>query len=321
LKAVKTVFLGLDNGGKTSIILFLERRLALHEPMKPTIHANRSSQKVSLLGLELMHWDLGGHKKYRGTYLKEKDTYFSDISLLFYVIDIKDPNRYEEALDFLKEVLKILEENKKSAKKKDVKTKIFVLFHKYDPNLKNKKTIDKNTEKLKQKILKFNHYHDISFFKTSIYDDISLLTMFSDGAISISDKAKLIQELLKNYCAKTFSSAAILFDTNCLVINRHSKNEIYSEILETVAPILTTSLERLEDYSIETNDVVTNISFYNVENENNKAIIFTQKFYIKNERFYLFTLSKNPKTKTLSYEYLEILAQKLGNILEAFNEM
>ena len=47
LKPVKTAFFGLDNGGKTSIIQALEKKLVLGAPMKPTTNYEITSQKVS----------------------------------------------------------------------------------------------------------------------------------------------------------------------------------------------------------------------------------------------------------------------------------
>lgn len=319
LKTAKTIFVGLDNGGKTSIINLLEQNLTLYDPMKPTFQASRSTQRLSLLGLDLVHWDLGGQEKYREVYFKEKNKYFTDISLLIFVIDVRDERRYNEALEYLKKILLNLKEIQTTEKPGDVETNIFVLFHKFDPVLKNKGVLEDNVEELKQKILGFNLFENFRFFKTSIYDNISILRAFSEGALLLSDKAHIIQELLKKYCKTTFSSAAMLFDTHCLIVDGRATKNMYTEILETMAPILSTGIERLENYSIDTVDIQSNINFFNSqdESENNKAIIFLQKMDIENTRLYLLTLSRNPRTKKLSYDYLDILADKLTNVIKS----
>jgi len=319
LRTAKTVFVGLDNGGKTSIVRLLEKNLALYDPLKPTTQANRSSQKISLLGLDLKHWDLGGQEKYRDVYFKDKEKYFSDIALLIYVIDIRDTKRFNDALAYLKRILQILNDFKNNLNENEVEPKIFVLFHKFDPVMRKKKELEKKIEEYKQKIIDFNLFDDIYFFKTSIYDSISILRAFSEGALLLSDKAQVIQDLLKRYCQTTFSSAAVLFDTHCLIVDGRSTKDIYVGILETIAPILSTSIERLEDYAINTIDIVSNINFFGSEeqDENNKAIIFLQKLEIENIRLYLLTLSRNPKTRKLSYDYLDILAEKLKNLIKS----
>ena len=68
LKEAKTVFLGLDAVGKTSIISFLEKKLVKGKSMKPTVGAEITTQKISLLGVEIYHWDLGGQEQYRQQY-------------------------------------------------------------------------------------------------------------------------------------------------------------------------------------------------------------------------------------------------------------
>ena len=90
LKEVKTALIGLDNGGKTSIIHFLEKKLNLRERIKPTVKTEMSSQKISLLGLDIFHWDFGGQKQYREHYLKHKAKYFFSVNVTIFIIDIQN---------------------------------------------------------------------------------------------------------------------------------------------------------------------------------------------------------------------------------------
>ena len=68
----KLTFVGLDNAGKTSIIQFLQKKLTLGETIVPTKKAEVSSQEISLLGLDVTHWDLGGQEQYRTLYFQNK---------------------------------------------------------------------------------------------------------------------------------------------------------------------------------------------------------------------------------------------------------
>jgi len=99
LKSSKIAFLGLDNAGKTSILIALDRKYNFHEEieaLKPTIRVERSSFKF--LMTEIFKHDFGGQEKYRIEYLKNKDKYLSNTDLLYYVVDIQDQARFDESL-------------------------------------------------------------------------------------------------------------------------------------------------------------------------------------------------------------------------------
>ena len=61
----KVLFIGLEEGGKTSILLLLDRKFSLLPSVKPTIKAKRTYYTNSLLGVHITRWDLGGQKGYR----------------------------------------------------------------------------------------------------------------------------------------------------------------------------------------------------------------------------------------------------------------
>ncbi len=65
----KILFCGLENGGKTSILLMLDKRFSLLPTVKPTIKAKRTFHTNSLLGTSIVRWDLGGQKRGEWTLL------------------------------------------------------------------------------------------------------------------------------------------------------------------------------------------------------------------------------------------------------------
>jgi hypothetical protein len=83
---------------------------------------------------------------------------------------------------------------------------------------------------------------------------------------------------------------------------------------------LTQALEKLEEWDINTIDIVTNVEFPEKHSESQKeGIIFLRKLDIEDIRLYLVALCLNKKVKIKSYEYLPLLAENLKNLLESFD--
>ncbi len=229
------------------------------------------------------------------------------------MIDIKDIERYDESLNYLKRILETI--NEISSEEQDF-PKIMILFHKLDPDLKNSEELNANCKKLEKKILNFIIFEDYSFYKTSIYDAGSLIKAFSETVVILRGKAKLIQDLLKEYCAKTFASAAMIFDKNFFIVEQRATKLAYIDVIETFTPFFIDGIEKLEDFSIETIDIVSKIRFpdHDSKSGDNQGTIFIQKIDI-GTRLYLVVFSKNPKAKKRAYEYLDYLAENLSKIL------
>ena len=310
----KILFCGLENGGKTSILLMLDKRFSLLPTVKPTIKVKRTFHTNSLLGTSIVRWDLGGQKIYRKIYLGDKSKYFTDMQSIFYVIDIQAPEKFEESLIFLKDITDIITDSHPD------NFQLLLLLHKYDPDIKNDKTILKHIEYLQNRISSIIKDLKFTIFKTSIYDKASLLKAFSDGVFYATHKSKMFETLLKDYMSKTYNSSMLLLDQNCFIIASRSTNEYYQKICEAIAPRLTQALEKLEEWDINTIDIVTNVEFPEKQSEFQKeGIIFLRKLDINNKRFYMIALCLNKKVKIKAYEYLPLLANNLKNLLESFD--
>lgn len=310
----KILFCGLENGGKTSILLILDKKFSLLPTVKPTIKAKRTFYTNSLLGTSIVRWDLGGQKNYRKIYLGDKSKYFTDMQSIFYVIDIQAPEKFEESLIFLKDITNITRDSQPD------NFQLLLLLHKYDPDIKNDSTILKHIEYLQNRISSIIQNIKFKIFKTSIYDEASLLKAFSDGVFYATHKSKMFETLLKDYMSKTYNSSMLLLDQNCFIIASRSTNEYYQKICEAIAPRLTQALEKLEEWDINTIDIVTNVEFPEKQSEFQKeGIIFLRKLDINNKRFYMIALCLNKKVKIKAYEYLPLLANNLKNLLESFD--
>jgi GTPase SAR1 family protein len=309
----KILFCGLENGGKTSILLTLDKKFSLLPTVKPTIKAKRTVHTNSLLGISIIRWDLGGQKRYRKIYLGEKSRYFTDMQSIFYVIDVQAPEKFEESLLFLKDIVTIISETHPK------NFQFLILLHKYDPDIKNHGNVMKDISYLEAEIPPILRSIEFSIIKTSIYDDSNLIKAFSDGVFYATHKSKMFQTLLKDYMSKTYNSSTLLLDQNCFIVASRSTNDEYQRICESIAPRLTQALEKLEEWEINTVDIVTNIEFSQKNSESAKeGIIFLRKLDIESTRLYLVALCLNKNVKNRSYEYFPLLADNLKNVLESF---
>jgi len=128
IDAQKLLLMGLDNSGKTCILLSLkeETNLLSYVTLKPTKGLDISNLESTERDLSI--WDCGGQEQYRESYLKSFDKYSTRVNKLIYVIDVQAIERYELALQYLKEIIEKLIEDKSELD-------ISVFLHKLDRNL------------------------------------------------------------------------------------------------------------------------------------------------------------------------------------------
>jgi len=163
--AKKILIMGLDNSGKTSILLCLRgiKNLLSFYSIKPTKGADVVSFKISNSNYNI--WDFGGQEAFRNEYLDNFNKYAIGASKIIYVFDIQDVKRYSLALDYMENVIQLLQKSKESID-------FSIFFHKFDPDIEkynkniNKKTIREMIDQLKKRIPSSFNY---SIHKTSIY--------------------------------------------------------------------------------------------------------------------------------------------------------
>ncbi len=161
----KIVIMGLDNSGKSSIVLCLKgvKNLTSFSAIKPT--RGFEINKFNTMGSDFNIWDFGGQEKFREDYVKDFKNHIKGTSKLIYVLDIQDRDRYDLSLQYLAKIIALLQKNKLNPD--------FSLFlHKFDPDIELI-TQDINEELIQTLIKQIKNIIPQSFphqiYKTSIY--------------------------------------------------------------------------------------------------------------------------------------------------------
>lgn len=187
----KIILMGLSNAGKTCIY---ERVFEGKKPWEllrsaATKGITYREYKVGSISKPII-WDLGGQQQYLDEYHGVlRNNIFRKASILLYVIDVTDTNRYENARSELEwSANQILSFNPKA--------KINVFFHKIDLIHDKGAVVD-----YLKKFLSQNISHKIMFHSTSIFGQ-SLFSAWSEIIREISPKTTFINSILnslKNY--------------------------------------------------------------------------------------------------------------------------
>jgi hypothetical protein len=240
----KIIFTGLDNSGKSSIIIALQHSLAKLATLAPTKGVERAS--FDYLGFKIAAHDLGGQKKYLINYLKQPGKYFADTNAIIYVIDVQDVARYEESTSYFGDVLNELQDL-------EITPVIFVLFHKsehitLEGDAESKTELEGSgmvwVEKLKQRITDIiTGRMDVEFRLTTIFDPWSISSAFSDLMLKLVPQSVLLDQALQDYGQSSNLDALLLLDVNSLYLASYHKNNDAKEILRSSTPYFLTLLD------------------------------------------------------------------------------
>ena len=202
--------MGLDEAGKTSILLTMAGD---YEPskVKPTLGAQRSEIKV--LGFPIIRWDLGGQEQYRANYLQKRSRILDDTDLLFFVVDVTNPDRFKEALMYYIDILKYFQEI-------GLNPAIVVLIHKADPEFYRSSKCQNSIKELTSFFKEKTQAHDFEaeFFITSIFNRRSLNDAFSQSILQLIPKLNALDTLLKTFIVDAELDGALLFDENFFIV-------------------------------------------------------------------------------------------------------
>ena len=259
----KVVFVGLDNAGKSSIILSLLREISKFAMIKPTRNVERRT--FEFLGMNISEWDLGGHERYRKLYLEKAELIFRGTDILIYVVDVQDYERITESYKYLKDIIDKLTEMK-------LEPPIHIFFHKNDLELVEsiKLKINDSISFLEGKIGDFQNYHKISFYKTTVFDFSSIINAISEILLSLFPRSKVIERAIQGYVNIAGVEGVELIDDNSIIISSWYKDDDIKEKLNSLSP-----------YFLRLNDVFKKLD--NIEDEEKNHIIVE-----RHEKFFIF---------------------------------
>jgi small GTP-binding protein len=237
--SAKIIVTGLDNAGKTSLLIALEKKFAYEEDLKtlkPTVRINRDS--FTFLNQQIYRWDFGGQEKYREEYLSHKERFFSDVDIFFFVIDVQDRDRFIESVEYFTEIVDFFAT-------RETKPPIMVLLHKYDPELKEDPVTEKAIISLKDMILKSKGDCAVDFFETSIFQIDSVMRAFSQAFARYLPRAELIANVFEEFAAEHPCIAMMLLDCSGITVADYYKPQLTPDQRNALREMRTIGLKSL----------------------------------------------------------------------------
>ncbi len=232
-KEKKLLMVGLDNGGKTSLLAILQNKFSLIKDNLPTRGVSR--EEINFFGYPIISWDLGGQIQYREKmYFEKPELYFAGANILIYVVDIQDTDRFNESAEYFQKVIEILDNLNENIP-------IFIVLNKFDPDIAKNTVWKYNVKELKQKfdkiLEKFDGFpHD--YLETSVFNKEAVINMFSSGVKRISDTSDIIENILQEYGNNINAKALSLISIEGLVFGSYFTEKHYEEILINTGLIL-----------------------------------------------------------------------------------
>ena len=225
----KITFLGLGNAGKTSAITALSEKYSSIKELLPTRGLSRRNTEI--FGFDVMAFDFGGQSEYRQQYFEKGEMFFTASDIVLFFLDIQDSDRYDESLDYFKNILEAYE-------KLNSKPPILIVFSKMDPDVANDEILNKGRIELIEKFETIADGYDIGYANSSIFERNSIENLFSLALKKISTTGGVIQELLRTYVADINARAAVLISSSGLVFGTYGKTHSEEEMLKNSASYL-----------------------------------------------------------------------------------
>ena len=235
-RKLKILFTGLDASGKTSFLRAIKQKYSELIGIKPTKGIERSVQIV--LGTTFIEWDVAGQAKYRKNFIQSADLYLYNTNLVFFLIDIKDSDRYDQALDFLNDIVSKLRTFNQFPP-------IIINLHKVDPDIINSYEVQQNIYDLKEKCAQLATDFKIAFFETSIFNNYSLIKAFSEGIGLISPNREIFEKQLEWLAMQLNAQSILLINDNSIILSDFSIDQTTGAIFRNVCPSFPNSISYL----------------------------------------------------------------------------
>ncbi|MFX1480105.1 MAG: ADP-ribosylation factor-like protein, partial [Promethearchaeota archaeon] len=302
-RKMKILFAGLDDSGKTSFLLSVDRQYSKLIGLKPTTGA--SIKSIEALGATIFLWDLGGQLAFRKKYISKAEIYLYEADLLFYFIDIGNKTRFEESFEYLQDLKNVLKKFKQH-------TPIVYILSKGDSDIIETIEIKENIESVEEKLKEIDPEETPEFYITSIFQMFTILRAFSSGISKLSPNRNLINHNLKNFSIETKTYIALLLSTDGLVLadyysskakrlTKIPKAEELVNVFEVTAPQFAMLFKIFSRFkALQKNEAIFKVS---------DSIILFKKIHVsENEMFILFLIDSEKRK------------EKINNLLPNFLE-
>jgi hypothetical protein len=252
---------------------------------------------IETLGATIFLWDLGGQLKSRKSYLNKAQIYLYEADLLFYFIDIKNPERFKESIDYLKNIKKILKNFNQT-------TPIVYILSKGDPDITNTPKIKSNINSIKKLITEIDNKPMQEVYITSIFEIFTILRAFSAGIARLSPNRDLIKHNLRNFSKETEIYLTLLLSHEGLVLAEYfspksieltklqDPNEILN-VFELTAPQFTILFTIFSKYkALSQNEAIFKVS--------DSVVMFKRIKVSEFEMFILFLMESEEKKEKIN---------------------
>jgi small GTP-binding protein len=231
----KILMIGLDNGGKTSILAVLQDKFSIIKSLLPTRGVKR--EKLDFFGYPILSWDLGGQVQYREKlYFNRPELFFTEADLILYVIDTQDSDRFAETANYFRQVLKVLKDLNESPP-------ILIVLSKSDQDIRTSLEWQNNVSAIKNKFNNIVREHDkttISYSDTTIYQRESIMQMFSEALKLVSETSEIIENILEDFTSTIEGKATSLISMDGLIFGSYTSSDIDEALLNNTALIMQT---------------------------------------------------------------------------------
>lgn len=206
---IKVVIAGLDNAGKTSLIIALEQIYGFEASLQnlpPTLGIKYYERDY--FGRKILYWDFGGQVEFRMKYLQNK-MYFNATQVLYFLIDIQDEERFEDSCRYLNDILEVLKEQDY-----DTRIPIMICFSKSDKEIiENPSFLFENrTEMIKNLFHAAYPTYLFDFYSCSIYDLYSIVSMHIQGINRFFADLPKFENIFQEFAVNKPIKRAVLAD-------------------------------------------------------------------------------------------------------------
>ncbi|GAB4311845.1 MAG: hypothetical protein Kow0069_12300 [Promethearchaeota archaeon] len=234
----KFALLGLDNAGKTSVWTAFREKFHYEEKVRaltPTMSVAYS--RFNFLNHSVSIWDMGGQIRFRNRYVQHAEYYLADVDLIFYVIDVQDPDRFEESLEYVTSVFNYLISINHVVP-------VLLCFHKCDPGLVDASTIDSVIERWQERLSELFPGWYFVVAETSIYDAQSIVRAMSFAMSLFLPTVEEVGEVLNNLRGRTDAYCVLLLTASGEILGEayaggfgpDQQAEVFNVVRECLAP-------------------------------------------------------------------------------------